>query len=173
MQCNIDLQPRALLGSAKVLVPVDFSPVPLRDMTQSIVARLERHPWLLGMSRAHLELLAECATVVEFKRGEVLFREGDVADGIYLIETGKIREESSVSRQPTPTEGWMFPPHIRTCTVRALEPTTAIFLSAPILRDLCEKDISLGYDFLKRLCLATYQYTLDVQRKAEQPHRSL
>jgi hypothetical protein len=73
MQRNIDLQPRALLGSAKVLVPVDFSPVPLRDMTQSIVARLERHPWLLGMNRAHLELLAECAAAVNLRREKCSF----------------------------------------------------------------------------------------------------
>ena len=135
-------------------------------MTESMATRLGWLPFLVGMSRAHLELLAECATAVEFEKGELLFSEGDVADGIYLIEGGKTSRESSTGEnEATVCDGWMFPPHLRTCSVRALEATSAIFLSAPLLREYCEKDTSFGYEFLKRLCLLTYQHVLSLRRK--------
>ena len=43
-----------------------------------------------GMQPAHLSVLPEGAKTVQFKAGDVLFRERDPAGQFYLIESGKI-----------------------------------------------------------------------------------
>jgi cAMP-binding proteins - catabolite gene activator and regulatory subunit of cAMP-dependent protein kinases len=123
-----------------------------------MVNRLMRHPFLAGMNRRQLGLLAGWAKIAQFKKGQVIFHEGDLADRFYLIETGNVRlESSSGSRDPRSGYSWMFPPHIRTFTARAGEPVTAIFFYGPILREYCEKDHSFGYEFLKRMSLEMYR----------------
>ena len=125
---------------------------------ESMVARLARHPFLAAMNRRQLALLAGCAMTVQFKKGEVIFHEGDVADRFYLIETGEVNLEwSSGLRDPRLGWSWMFPPHTRTYTARAVEPITAIFFSGAILREYCEKDHSFGYELLKRMSFMMYQ----------------
>jgi len=51
--------------------------------------RVALHPFLAGMNRSQLALLTDCAMVVHFNPGEVIFREGELANRFYLIETGK------------------------------------------------------------------------------------
>ena len=84
----------------------------------------------------------------------MIFRESELADRFYLIETGKVILESSDGLgDPLLGWSWMFPPHIWNFTARAVEPTTAIFFDGAILREYCEKDHSLGYELLKRMSL--------------------
>lgn len=134
--------------------------------TESMTARLAKFPLLAGMDREQLALLANCAMTAQFKKGEVIFREGDLADRLYLIETGKVSLESSSGMlDPRLGWSWMFPPQTRTYTTRAIEPTTAIFLSGSVLRECCENDHSLGYELLKRLSLMMYQRLQAVQKR--------
>ena len=53
------------------------------------------HPFLAGMNRSQLALLTDCAMAVRFEKGQTIFREGEMANRFYLIETGKIVLESS------------------------------------------------------------------------------
>ena len=123
-----------------------------------MAARLARHPFFVGMSRRHLAFLAACAKPVQFERGAVIFRENEPADRFCLIETGKVIMESSDGPgDPRLGWSWMFPPHIRNFTARAVEPTAAIFLEGAILREYCEKDHSFGYELLKRMSSVMYQ----------------
>jgi CRP-like cAMP-binding protein len=92
----------------------------------------------------------------------VIFREGELANRFYLIETGKvILESSGGAGDPVVIDtigagdllgwSWMFPPNTWHFTARAMESTTAIFFYGTILREHCEKDHSLGYKLLKRM----------------------
>ena len=131
---------------------------------EPMTTRVTLHPFLAGMNRKQLTLLIDCAIAVQFKKGQVIFREGQLADRFYLIETGKVILESSGGLgDPVVVDtigagdllgwSWMFPPHTWHFTARAAEPTTAIFFSGTILREYCEKDHSLGYELLKRMSL--------------------
>ncbi len=126
-----------------------------------LATKVALHPFLAGMSRAHLSLLAECAMAAHFKSGEVVIREGELADRFYLIETGKVVLESGTSYGvPVIVDtigagdllgwSWMFPPYLWQFTARAIKPTDALFFYGTILREHCEKDHSLGYELLKR-----------------------
>jgi CRP/FNR family cyclic AMP-dependent transcriptional regulator len=131
---------------------------------EPMTTRVTLHPFLAGMNRRHLALLTDCAMAVQFKKGQVIFREGQLADRFYLIETGKVILESSGGLgDPVVIDAigagdllgwsWMFPPHTWHFTARAVELITAIFFSGTILREYCEKDHSLGYELLKRMSL--------------------
>jgi CRP-like cAMP-binding protein len=127
--------------------------------SMSMTDRLARHPIFAGMNRSQLAILADCARAVQFQEGRVIFREGDVADRFYLIETGKVNLESSCGlAAPMLGWSWMFPPNVRTCTARAIELTTAVFFDAAILLEYCEQNPSFGYEFLKRLNFVLYQW---------------
>ena len=124
--------------------------------------RVALHPFLAGMNRSQLALLTDCAMVVHFNPGEVIFREGELANRFYLIETGKvILESSGRAGDPVIIDGvgagdllgwsWMFPPYVWHFTARATESTDAIFFYGTILREYCERDHSLGYELFKRM----------------------
>ena len=110
------------------------------------------------MNRRQLALLTACATAVQFKKGQVIFRESESADRFYLIETGRVTMESSDGLgDPRLGWSWMFPPHIWNFTARAGEAITAIFFDGAILREPCEKDHSFGYELLKRMSWVMYR----------------
>ncbi|MEY2495356.1 MAG: hypothetical protein QOJ45_1848 [Verrucomicrobiota bacterium] len=129
---------------------------------EPVVTRVALHPFLAGMNRSHLTLLADCAMVVHFKPGELIFREDELANRFYLIETGKvILVSSGTSGDPVIIDkvgagdllgwSWMFPPYIWHFTALAAEQTAAIFFYGTILREYCERDHSLGYELFKRM----------------------
>ena len=130
--------------------------------SEPMTTRVALHPFLAGMTEKQLAYLTDCAIAVQFKKGEVIFREGELANRFYLIETGKvILESDSGANDPVIIDAigagdlvgwsWMFPPYTWHFTARAVEPATAIFFYGTILREYCERDHSLGYELLKRM----------------------
>jgi CRP-like cAMP-binding protein len=130
--------------------------------TEPIATRVTLHPFLAGMNRPQLASLTDCAMATNFKKKQTIFREGEMANRFYLIETGKVVLESSeglgnpviidtISPGDLLGWSWMFPPYTWQFTARTTEPTTAIFFYGTILREFCEKDHSLGYELLKRM----------------------
>ena len=129
---------------------------------EPMAMRVALHPFLAGMNRAQLALLTDCAMVVHFNPGELIFREGELANRFYLIESGKVILESngkSGDRVMIDKLGagdllgwsWMFPPYVWHFSARAVERTEAIFFYGTILREYCERDHSLGYELFKRM----------------------
>ncbi|HSV63438.1 MAG TPA: cyclic nucleotide-binding domain-containing protein, partial [Chthoniobacterales bacterium] len=102
--------------------------------------RLATHPFLKGMTRHHLELLALCATPTEFDAGQIILREGEPASGFYLIESGAVvlegkRDDGKTVVVDTVSAGeplgwsWLFPPYLWSFDARATERCTAICFS--------------------------------------------
>jgi len=129
---------------------------------EPIAARVALHPFLVGMNRADLALLTDCAIPVHFKSGQIVLREGEFANRFYLIESGRVGLESGKSfGDPVVIEAigpgdllgwsWMLPPYVWHFSARAVEPTEAIFFYGTILREYCERDHSLGYELFKRM----------------------
>jgi CRP-like cAMP-binding protein len=135
---------------------------PLSTHYPEIERRLAGHRFLKGMSRHHLELLALCATPTEFDKGQIIFREGDPANGFYLLETGSVVLEGKTrAGQPvvidTVTAGeplgwsWLFPPYIWEFDARATKVCTAICLSGIMLRQHRDEDLTLSHELHKRV----------------------
>ncbi len=138
---------------------------------EGMATRVARHPFLIGMNPGHLALLTRCAMVVRFEKGQVIFREGELATRFYLIETGKVALESSDGLGDSLLGwSWMFPPHTWSFTARAVEAVAAISFDAAILREYCEKDYSFGYEFLKRMSLMMYRRMQATRKKMATVH---
>jgi CRP/FNR family cyclic AMP-dependent transcriptional regulator len=104
----------------------------------------------------------QSAQRVKFSPGEIIFREGQIADRFYLIEQGKVTLESHL-----PLDGelavqelgaddvlgwsWLFPPYVWHFQARAEEATEAIVFNGAQLLITCERNHEFGYDLMKRL----------------------
>ena len=115
-----------------------------------------------GMRPEHLAVLPEGAQAVQFKPGEVLFREREPASQFYLIESGKIALEAhEPADRTTPVQSlgagdvlgwsWLFPPFVWHFQARAIEPTNVIALNGAHLLVSAERDHDFGYELMKRV----------------------
>ena len=129
---------------------------------ETMETRVSLHPFFVGMKRTQLALLIDCAIPVHFKKGEIVFREGEIANRFYLLETGGVvLESASEYGEPVIVDtigagdllgwSWMFPPYPWQFTARAVQETNAIFFYGTILREYCERDPSLGFELMKRM----------------------
>ena len=131
-------------------------------MKHSVDTWLAAHPFLIGMSPHHLEILATAASRKEFPKGEIIFRAGEPANGFYLIENGAVAIEGSVfvhgsiSTDCIPAGeplgwSWLFPPYLWHYDARAIERTTTLFFNGEVLHQLCKDDLTLGHELFKRM----------------------
>jgi CRP-like cAMP-binding protein len=127
-----------------------------------IVRALAAHPFLHGMSEAHLEQVASCTQVITVTVGQHLGRERETANAFYLLQTGRVAievhspQKGSVRIQTIgPGEivgwSWLVPPHRWQFDARVVETIQALALDARSLRARCEQDHELGYQLLKNL----------------------
>ena len=130
---------------------------------------LTSHPFLDGLTPRHLSIIGECASRVNFKAGQLLFREQEEAAQFYLINHGQVAVEIFRSRRGPVTiqtlgEGqalgwlWFDKPYHWHYDARAVQLTRATALDVKSLMHICEQDHELGYALMKR-----YGHMLAVQ----------
>jgi CRP-like cAMP-binding protein len=97
-------------------------------------------PLFAGIPLNELEEVARVMHAVELAPGDVLFREGDEADGLHVLERGLVQasrrlpggaelEYARLGSRDVLGEIPLLDGGLRSGTVRALEPTTALFLA--------------------------------------------
>ena len=128
----------------------------------STEALLAEHPFLKGLKPQHLKILTKVAMPTQFKADELIFREGEIANRFYLIQSGRVAIEASRTDDGAAVVqvigdgdvlgwSWLFSPYYWHFDARALAPTKAIFLYGTRLREECEKNHDLGYELMKRI----------------------
>jgi CRP-like cAMP-binding protein len=131
-------------------------------MTRTLEPIIAEHPFFRGLEKRYLELVAGCAANVRFDAGQFVFHQGEEANHLFLIRHGKVAVEiSGPGRGPivvqTLGEGdllgwsWLVPPYQWHFDAQAAELTRAIMLDGKCLREKCDADHTLGYEFLSRL----------------------
>jgi CRP-like cAMP-binding protein len=129
--------------------------------TETLERILREHPFFKEVKEHHLRAIIESATVVRFEPGDVIFREGDLAQSFYLIRTGKVVLQHACYRVEPVTVltvgqgeiagwSWLFPPYRWRLTAIALEITRAIAVDGAKLRARCDEDHDLGYGLMKQ-----------------------
>ncbi len=122
---------------------------------------LKEHPFFKEIDSALLKPLITCASHVNYRAGDIIYREDDTADSFLLITHGKVSIDIFVPGQGPLTIqtvgagevlgwSWLLPPYRRRFDARALELTRGIVLESSCLRDMMEQDNQLGYELLKR-----------------------
>ena len=133
-----------------------------QSVRAQLAGQLQAHPFLNGLTQAHLLTLAEYATATNFSASEKIFQEGDLANRFYLILEGAVALEVAlpdggarvidlIGAGEALGWSWMFPPFRWHFTARALDATRAIFVYGTWLLECCEADPALGYELTKRM----------------------
>lgn len=119
------------------------------------------HPFLAGLSEAHIASVAGCARNAVFAPGAYILREGQPADEFHLLREGHVALELYAPRRgahvlqtlgPNDILGasWIVPPYRWTSDARASERVHSFAFDAACLRGKCEADPALGYALMKR-----------------------
>ncbi len=122
---------------------------------------MPEHPFFKDFQATHVELLSNCASLTNFNAGGYLFHDGETADRLYLIRTGKIAIELQMTgRDPVyiMTVGaggvvgwsWLLQPNRWHFSARVMEDTSAIILDAKCIMVKCKEDYQLGYELMWR-----------------------
>jgi hypothetical protein len=112
----------------------------------------------------------------------VLAQEGERAHAFFLIRLGHVVLESILPgadslliQKVGPGEivgwSWLVPPHQWQFRCRAIDAVEGLSFDADWLRDLCERDESLGYHLLKQLVTVIAQRLAGTRRHLVELHR--
>lgn len=135
-------------------------------MSRNVLTRtLEKLQFLQDMLPDYLERIADIAHVHDFDEFDVVFREGDPADNIYLIVNGSVSLEVCSAgvgcRQiltigPGELLGWSALLGQSCYTARARTPQAACLVEINVAQLLkrCDKDPKFGYELMRRTAIA-------------------
>jgi CRP-like cAMP-binding protein len=126
-----------------------------------LIRDLRELRFLHGIEAAHLAAIANIAQISELRPRDVVFREGDTADRVFLVVSGRLSLELSpatayrkqlVTVGPGEMLGWstLVESPRYAATAIAVEPTRLIQIDGARLRLLCSEDPRLGYEFMRR-----------------------
>ncbi len=112
-----------------------------------IVELLAQVPVFSTLEHEDLERIAELAVPREYEPGQIVFREGDASDTCYIVRSGRARAVREHPDGRTITlatfasgdifgELAMFEDELRSATVEAVQPTTAVAVLGPDMRRL-------------------------------------
>ena len=120
-----------------------------------------QHPFLSGMDPKNRENFLRGSKVKDFAAGEVIFREGEPANALYLIESGNVALEDRSAGTTTLIQtlgadealgwSWLFPPFAWHFQARATQPTRAICCDGGHLLVQAEENPAFGYDVMRRI----------------------
>jgi CRP-like cAMP-binding protein len=119
------------------------------------LAALRAHPFGQALSEPQIERLFRCGTVLEVRAGQLVFQEGDAADRLFLIRSGRLALEQQVTgRVPTQMEtleggdvlgfSWLFETSRWTLDARAVEDSELFALDGACVRAEMQADPALG-----------------------------
>lgn len=114
---------------------------------------------LLGVAPAHVQAITALGRALTLKTGDTLFRLGDRADSLFVIDRGRValtlpmqirdRDEDILieERAPGQTVGWsaIIPPHRFTLTASALIETDVLALPSDALLEYFAMHPEVGY----------------------------
>jgi CRP-like cAMP-binding protein len=128
---------------------------------QSLAEILKEVYFLHDLRPEYVEQIAKVARLRDYDALKVVFREGELAQRVYLIAAGNVALEMcapSVGCKRIMTVGtgellgWsgFLGPERLTATARTLEPTQLVEVDARQLLSMCERNSALGYELMRR-----------------------
>ena len=122
---------------------------------------LRRQPLMREFTPSQFDQLMRIADVVEFEPNEVIHREGDESDRLFVVLRGHVAIELAGQHEVLRVEtvgpggefGWssMLQGAGRYFQSRALDGVQAMAFEASDLRQMCEEDARFGYALMSRL----------------------
>jgi CRP-like cAMP-binding protein len=128
-----------------------------------VTRELEKIPWFKEIKPEHLNLISDIAHLRHVRAGEVLFREGDRENFLYIVIEGRVALDIFIphrgkiriyTAEPWDLFGWssVTPTiHQRTAGAVAVVDGLIVGIDSAKLRELCDSDHDLGYVVMRRL----------------------
>lgn len=120
-------------------------------------------PWFNELTPIQIERLAKISRIQQLQPDEVLFREGDRVDCLYIILSGEVVLENYIPTlgnhivahaEALDVVGWScLTPVVRqrTATVKSVKLSRIISINGEALLNLCKEDPDLGYIIMRRV----------------------
>ena len=139
----------------------DLSTDQLKTEFQQLKTRMTAHPFLRGLRPEHLATLSIYAMQTEFTDGQLILKQGDIANRFYLLLEGNVALQARNGKGPVTIQtlgpgevlgwSWLFWPYTWRFDAIAQGPVKAIFFYGTRLREHCEEDPLFGHELMKRV----------------------
>jgi CRP-like cAMP-binding protein len=129
----------------------------------NLVQTLSHLPWFSDLGPCQLERLACIASLQRLDAGDILFKEGEREDSLYVLLDGQILLEIEVptrgrvafyTAEMLDIIGWSSMTPIarqRTAQARATKNCLLLGFNSKLLGQLCEEDHEIGYLVMRRV----------------------
>ncbi|HEX8991639.1 MAG TPA: Crp/Fnr family transcriptional regulator [Anaerolineales bacterium] len=133
------------------------------DPIDEVLEELRKIPWFHELRDDHMRKIASISQIRPMKAGEVIFREGDTHESVYIVLQGRVALELFVphrgrvrfyTAEPWEIFGWSSVTpnvHLRTAGATAVLDGALLKVDAAKLNGACEEDHDLGYLVMRRL----------------------
>jgi CRP-like cAMP-binding protein len=139
------------------------------------VETLRNIPLFAGLPTARLKLIAYTAEIVRFEPGEVVVRQGDAADAVYIIAEGEaevwLKDDDGrdiqlnlMGRHSLFGEIGVLCNGRRTTTVRAKDRVTTFKITAKLFLDLVRQSPEIGMQVMTVLAQRLERTTFRLQQ---------
>jgi len=130
---------------------------------ERLVMELEKIPWFQTIKPEHLQKISEMAHLRRIRTGDILFREGEKEDYVYIVISGRVGLEIFIPHrgkvriytvEPMDVFGWSSvtpSSHQRTAGATAVLDGLIVGIDSAKLREACEEDHDFGYVVMRRL----------------------
>jgi CRP-like cAMP-binding protein len=133
--------------------------------SDGLVDTLREIHFLHDIGQIRLEQIAKIARLRDFKHGDVVFRQGDPAQHVYLVARGNVSLEICAAGTgcrpiltlgPGELLGWssVLEQTCYTARARVLEPTRVVEINVAQLLTMFNHDPQFGYELMHRTALA-------------------
>lgn len=128
-----------------------------------LLKTIRQIPWFTNLTQAQLERVTSIASLHRLSAGDILFKEGDREDSLYVLLEGQIVLEIEVptrgqviffTAEVLDILGWSsMTPIVRQRTAQARVTKNSLLLgfNSKLLEQLCEEDHEIGYMLMRRL----------------------
>ncbi|MBI1855639.1 MAG: Crp/Fnr family transcriptional regulator [Chloroflexi bacterium] len=133
------------------------------NTAKETAAELRKIPWFREITPEHFQTIAAITHLRGVRAGEVLFRQGDKANEIYIVIEGRVALDMLVphrgkirfyTAEPWEVFGWSSATpiiHQRTAGATAVIDGLIACINAEKLHQACDDDHDLGYLVMRRL----------------------
>jgi CRP/FNR family cyclic AMP-dependent transcriptional regulator len=128
---------------------------------ETLVAVLQKHPFVEEFQPQHIERFTTMAKEVHFERDQVIFHEGDECHDFYLIVEGRVALEIEAPGQTFRVQtlhagdelGWsaILMGRGKHFQARALQPVDALAFNGEELLAACRDDKAFGFALMYRM----------------------
>jgi CRP-like cAMP-binding protein len=131
----------------------------------SLIETLREIRFLHDIGPMHLKQIASIAQVRNLDEGDIVFRQGDVAQHVYLVVSGKVTLEicaagtgctQILTLGPGELLGWssVLEQLSYTARARALSKTGLVEINVTQLLAMCDHDPQFGYELMRQVAIA-------------------